>query len=943
MDLPALPSVGNLPFVESLYYAWLEDPSSVDEGWRRYFEALPGTPGAAPAPAAFAPRRPDGAHAVRVTAAPTADAAFQSKVDAMVEAYREFGHLRAHLDPLGLIHPAERFSLEAFGLSERDLDRPTADPGGRGDGTSSAGAGQALRDLVGRLEETYCRSIGVELGHIDDRELRGWLQQRMERTRNRLTLAPEVRKELYGKILEAEMLEQFLGTRFLGSKRFSIEGAEGFVALVEFLLDRAVGHGIRNVVIGMAHRGRLNVLANIVAKPLQDIFAEFRDTGIVGSGGGDVKYHLGYSSDRDTPDGVPFHVSLAFNPSHLEWIDTVVQGRVRAKQDRYRDFDRLRSMALLVHGDASFAGQGIVAEGLEMSELETYHVGGTVHVIVNNQVGFTTSPRDARSTTYCTGPARMLQIPIFHVNGEDMEAVAQAVLLATDFRQRFHRDAVIDLWVYRRHGHNEGDEPSFTQPVMYRAISRKPTLRQVYAEQLVRDGVLGPEDVQAMASVYRARLEEAYQASARIAARPSPQTMGGVWRGYQGGPLGRDEPPTGVPEPQLREAGLSLSQVPQGFHVHPKLARVLEARAEMSRGHRPLDWGMAEALAYATLALEGTRVRLVGQDTRRGTFSHRHAVLFDHETGVPYTPLAHLREGQGPVEIRDSLLSEAAALGFEYGYSLDMPEGLTIWEAQFGDFVNSAQVLIDQFLSSAEAKWKRLSGLVLFLPHGMEGQGPEHSSARLERFLELSVDDNWRVVNLTTPAQIFHALRRQVVARSRKPLVVMTPKSLLRLPAAVSPLRDLAEGGFRPILPDEQADPSEVTRAVLCSGKLYYDLVAARETMRAGHAALIRVEELYPLHDEEIRNALRAYRPGVELVWAQEEPSNMGAWDYVDLHLSPRLPSPLTLVARPPSASPAVGSSSHHRLEQEQLVRQALGEPASRLSRVESRAAIQEH
>jgi 2-oxoglutarate dehydrogenase E1 component len=934
-DLPAVPSAGNLAFVEDLYYAWLKDPSSVDEAWRRYFEALPGTPGAGPAPASFAPRRPDGASAERSAAGPAPDGAFQSKIDALAVAYREFGHLRAQLDPLGLIQPAERFSLSSFGLSEADLDRRIADPGGR--------PGASLRELVARLEETYCRTLGVEIGHIADRDLRSWLQQRMERTRNRLTLAPEVRKELLGKILEAEMLEQFLGTRFLGAKRFSAEGAEGFVALLGFLLDRAVGHGVRNVVIGMAHRGRLNVLANIVGKPLQDIFAEFRDTGIVGSGGGDVKYHLGHSTDRDTPDGVPFHVSLAFNPSHLEWIDTVVQGRVRAKQDRYRDFDRLRTMAVLVHGDAAFAGQGVVAEALNMSELEAYHVGGTIHVIVNNQLGFTTSPRDARSTVYCTAPARMLQIPILHVNGEDMEAVAQAVLLATDFRQRFHRDVVIDLWVYRRHGHNEGDEPSFTQPVMVRAISRKPTLRQIYAEQLVREGAVRPDEVEAMASAYRARLEEAYQASARIAARPAPESMGGVWRGYQGGEITAPEPPTAVPAEQLREAALALSQAPQGFRVHPKLVRLLEARAEMGRGRRPLDWGMAEALAYATLALTGTRVRLVGQDTRRGTFSHRHAVLHDHETGVPYTPLAHLREGQGPVEIRDSPLSEAAALGFEYGYSLDMPEGLTIWEAQFGDFVNAAQVLIDQFLSSAEAKWRRLSGLVLFLPHGMEGQGPEHSSARLERFLELSVDDNWRVVNPTTPAQIFHALRRQVISRVRKPLVVMAPKSLLRLPAAVSPLSDLAEGAFRPVIPDEQADPSEVTRAILCSGKLYYDLAAAREADGGGRAALIRVEELYPLHVDEIRAALRPYRTATQLVWAQEEPSNMGAWEYLDMHLAPRLASPLEMVARPASATPAVGSSSHHRLEQEQLVRQALGEPASRLARPEARATFQEH
>ena len=931
-DLPATPSVGNLEFVENLYYAWLEDPSSVDEAWARYFQGLPGIPGAAPPPSGFAPRRPNGAGVHATPAQPTADAAFQSKVDAMVQAYREFGHLRARLDPLELIRPSEPFSLAAFGLSDADLDRPTADAEGRGDRT--------LRELVARLEETYCRTLGVELQHINDRDLRTWLQQRMERTRNRLTLAPEVKKKLLGKIVEAELLEQFLGTRFLGAKRFSAEGGEGFIALLEFLLDLAMGYGVRNVVIGMAHRGRLNVLANIVGKPLQDIFAEFRDTGIVGAGGGDVKYHLGHSTDRITPDGIKFHVSLSFNPSHLEWINTVVQGRIRATQDRYRDFDRLRSMPVLVHGDAAFAGQGIVAEALNMSQLEANHVGGTIHVIVNNQVGFTTSPRDARSTTYCTGPARMLQVPIFHVNGEDMEAVAQAVLLATDFRQRFHRDAVIDLWVYRRHGHNEGDEPSFTQPVMYRAIQRKATLRQTYADALVREGVLTPAEVEAMGGAYRAKLEEAFHASSRIAARPQPSSLDGVWKGYLGGPITGGEPVTAVPEERLEAAALALSQVPQGFHVHPKLSKVLEARAEMGRGARPLDWGAAEALAFATLALEGTRVRLVGQDSRRGTFSHRHAVLYDHETGVPYTPLAHLREGQGPVEIRDNLLSEAAALGFEYGYSLDMPEGLTIWEAQFGDFVNGAQVLIDQFLSSAEAKWRRLSGLVLLLPHGMEGQGPEHSSARLERFLELSVDDNWRVVNLTTPAQIFHALRRQVISRFRKPLVVMAPKSLLRHPAAVSPLRELAEGTFRPVFPDAHADPAKVTRAVLCSGKLYYDLVAARQAAGADHVAILRVEELYPLHADELRAALAAYRPGLELVWAQEEPANMGAWDYVAGHLSPRLPRPLELVARPASASPAVGSASRHKLEQEQLVREALGEPVPRLERAAPRAAI---
>ena len=830
----------------------------------------------------------------------------------------QFGHLRAKLDPSGLIKPAEPIAISAFGLKEEDLDRPTVDAEGRGDKT--------LRDLRDRLEETYCRSSGVELGTLHDPDLRTWLEHRMERTRNRLTLAKEVRKKLLQMTLEAEMLEQFLGTRFLGAKRFSAEGAEGFLALLGFLLDLAMGNGTRNVVIGMAHRGRLNVLANVVGKPLESIFSEFRDTAVVNAGGGDVKYHLGFSADRDTPDGVPFHVALAFNPSHLEWINTVVQGRVRATQDRYRDFERLRTMPVLVHGDASFAGQGIVAEALNMSELEAYHVGGTLHVIVNNQVGFTTSPKDARSTTYCTGPARMLQIPILHVNGEDLEAVAQAVLLATDFRQRFHRDVVIDLWAYRRHGHNEGDEPSFTQPVMYRAISRKKTLPQLYAEQLERDGVVVAAEVEEMASPLPRQAGGGLSGLGRIASRPAPPLPGGVWSEYQGGALRGGEPPTGVPLDRLKEAAIALSQAPQGFHVHPKLSKLLEARAEMGRGTRPLDWGMGEALAYATLALEGKRVRLVGQDSRRGTFSHRHATLHDYETGSRYTPLAHLAEGQGPVEIRDSLLSEAAAMGFEYGYSLRHAGGAH----PLGGAVRRlrrtrAQVMIDQFLCSAEAKWNRLSGLVLLLPHGMEGAGPEHSSARLERFLELSVDDNWRVVNLTTPAQFFHALRRQVHSRYRKPLVVMAPKSLLRHPAAVSPLGDLAEGAFRPILPDEKADPPKVTRVVFCSGKVYYDLLAARDAGAALHAAVVRVEELYPLHDAEVRAALSHYRPGVELIWAQEEPSNMGAWDYVDFHLSPRLPSPLSLVV-----ASGLGESRRRLREPAQARAGAAGTPGAR-------------
>jgi len=922
---PGAPSSVNLPFVEDLYYAWVRDPTSVAEGWRGFFAALDPAPGAAPAPGPFAPRREAGA------AAPD-DGAFQARVDVLTRHYREHGHLRARLDPLGLLRPSEPIALEPFGLSAADLARPVR----AGDGTT-----RTLGEHLARLEETYCRTLGVETGHLLSPEPRRWLEERMERTRNRIALAPEVKRLLLHKVLRAEALEQYLGTRFLGSKRFSIEGAEGLLPLLELLVDRAIGHGIRNLVFGMAHRGRLNVLANVIGKPLRDIFAEFRDQAIVNASGGDVKYHLGHSVDRETPDGVLVHLSLSFNPSHLEWINPVVQGRVRAKQDRYRDGERRRSLPVLIHGDAAFAGQGIVAEGLQMSELPAYEVGGTVHVVVNNQVGFTTSPRDARSTTYCTGVARMLDVPIFHVNGEDLEAVAQAVLLALDFRQRFKKDVVLDLWAYRRHGHNEGDEPAFTQPLMVQAIARKKSLREQLADRLVGEGVISREQVEAMARGYRATLDEAYQESARLAVQTGAEPTSGFWKGFQGGRLPVEQPATGVARERLAVLAESLTTLPPGFKANPKVAKLLEGRAEMGRGARPLDWGMGEALAFASLAHDGVRVRLAGQDVRRGTFSHRHAALFDQATGAAYSPLSHLREGQGPVEVRDSLLSEAAALGFEYGYSLEMPDALCLWEAQFGDFVNCAQVIIDQFLASGEAKWNRLSGLVLLLPNGMEGQGPEHSSARVERFLRLSVDDNWRVVNLTTPAQIFHALRRQLATPVRKPLVVMSPKSLLRHPQAVSPLADLVEGRFRPVLLDPVAPPvAGVRRVVLCSGKLFYELAAARDAEGARDVAIHRLEELYPFPAEALRAELSRCRPGVEVVWAQEEPANMGACDYVDRNLEPVLPrgARFAVVARPPSASPAVGSHTRHKLEQEQLVREALGEPVP-LARRAARAS----
>ena len=692
----------------------------------------------------------------------------------------------------------------------------------------------------------------------------------------------------------------------------------------------------------MAHRGRLNVLANVLKKPPSQIFAEFldkQDPSEDGNSGGDVKYHLGYSIDRTFagatgPDAHKVHLSLTFNPSHLEWVNTVVQGRVRAKQDRISDSGRTRCLPLLLHGDAAFAGQGIIAEAFNMSELEGYRVGGTVHIVVNNQVGFTTSPQNGKSTTYATDVARMLQIPIFHVNAEDPEAVCQVVDLAVDFRQRFHRDALIELWCYRKHGHNEGDEPSYTQPIMYRTIASKPSIRASYLEYSSRtpmpDGgaPISVEEADALAARRRHELESELEIASRLDKPPRPSTFAGAWERLKGG-AERSAPQvvTAVPREALELVGAALTRVPAGFNVHPKLKKlIIEARAAMAAGEKACDWGMGEALAFGTLLAQGVRVRLSGQDSRRGTFSHRHSTFFDTETEAEYTPLAHVRDKQGVFDVRDSPLSEAGVLGFEYGYSLDMPEGLTIWEAQFGDFVNAAQVIIDQFLASSEAKWHRVSGLVLLLPHGMEGQGPEHSSARLDRFLNLSVNDNWQVVDLTTPAQYFHALRRQVLRPYRKPLVVMSPKSLLRHPLATSPLSDFTDGEFQYVIPDVTIkDPKRVRRVLLCTGKVYYDLVAAREDRGAHDVAIVRVEQLFPLRKDELLKCLTDIPPGTPVTWVQEEPKNMGAWPYMNRELPSLLQGsyPWSLVSRPLSSSPATGSATRHKREQAHLMDEA--------------------
>ncbi|MEA2696733.1 MAG: 2-oxoglutarate dehydrogenase component [Myxococcales bacterium] len=933
----------NLAFAEELYSQFLQDPSSVEPAWRAYFESLDnGVPrpsaGATKPPSDFArsifatPSTGNGHVAPAVPSKPPGRLQSE-RAQRLVEAYRELGHLSADLDPLGLIKRAGApLDLEFYGLSSGELDQVFSSE------TVAGPDRTTLRELVQLLRETYCRHIGVELAHLHDIELRTWLQNRMESTRNHLELSHDERCRLLDKVTDAEVFEQFLHKKFLGAKRFSLEGAESLIPLLDRLIERAARSDVTEIVIGMAHRGRLNVLANVLEKPAAQIFAEFMDKHGEDSGG-DVKYHLGHSHDRvfgSGSDAHSVHLSLSFNPSHLEWVNTVVQGRVRAKQDRLNDTERSRCLPLLIHGDAAFAGQGIVAEAFNQSELDGYRVGGTVHIVVNNQIGFTTSPNNSYSTTYATDVARMLQIPIFHVNGEDPEAVCQVVDLAVDFRQRFHRDALIEMWCYRKYGHNEGDEPAFTQPIMYRTIAAKQSARlafvQAFAQRPPADGTssITVADADALAARKRDILDQELEKADKLQVLPPRQkNFAGAWSKVKGGADNTvPQVPTAVSVQTIQAVGRMLTELPPGFSPHPKLKDIIDARAEMAAGQKPINWGMGEALAFGTLLEEGVRVRFTGQDVRRGTFSHRHAVFVDNENGREYTPLAQIRgkQKQGSFEIRDSPLSEAGVLGFDYGYSLDMPDGLTLWEAQFGDFVNGAQVIIDQFLVSSEVKWNRVSGLVLLLPHGMEGQGPEHSSARLERFLTMAVNDNIQVCNLTTPAQYFHVLRRQVLRPYRKPLVIMSPKSLLRHPAAASQLSEFTNGRFQHIIPDVTVkNPSKVRRVLLCTGKVYYDLTAEREERGYDDVAIVRVEQLYPLQIDELLEMLSVYPEGTPLVWVQEEPRNMGGWVYMNRELPGFLSGSFTwsCVSRPLSSSPAVGSLGRHKKEQARLLADA--------------------
>jgi 2-oxoglutarate dehydrogenase E1 component len=919
MSEAILPSLLNVPFVEERYEAFLRDPASVSDEWRAYFRQLENGESRPLEPSArFATER-----VVRSSLAHASARRAQDRVDQLIRVYRMRGHIIAQVDPLGLTRPSPPELDPAFyGLTDADMDRLFSCETLYCDGPLT------LRQILERLRNTYCRFIGVEYMHIDDVTARRWLRKRMEPTENRIQLTRQEQIRIFTRLTDAVTFEEFIHRKYVGAKSFSLEGSESLIPLLDLAIEKAAAQGITEIVMGMAHRGRLNVLANIAGKSPRQIFREFEDKDPeLYTGRGDVKYHLGYRGQWEAAGGKQVNLYVCFNPSHLEFVNPVALGRMRAKLDRLGDEDHDRGLVILIHGDAAFVGQGVVQETLNLSQLSGYSVGGTLHVIVNNQIGFTTSPSDGRSSLYATDIAKMLQIPIFHVNGEEPESVAQVIRLSMEFRGEFRRDVIIDMYGYRRLGHNEGDEPSFTQPLLYRAIEARKPVREGYLEHLLRMKGLTEAEAARIAERRRTVLEKELSEARSQSYRAPLTELEDSWRGYLGGPENEaPEAPTGVAKETLAALLEKQTQLPPDFHPHPKIQRFLEARRAMARGEQPLDWSAGEALALATLAVEGWRVRLSGQDSERGTFSHRHAVLHDYQDGHTYTPLRHLASGQGPVTIQNSPLSEIAAMGFEYGYSLDWPDGLVAWEAQFGDFCNVAQVIVDQFIASAEDKWRSLSGLVLLLPHAFEGQGPEHSSARLERFLTLAAEDNLQAVYPTTPAQYFHVLRRQVVRRWRKPLVIMTPKSLLRHPRAVSNLDELAEGAFRRVLPDTWRDRAEpVSRILLCAGKIYFELEKYRQDTGREEVAILRLEQLYPFQRPALEAALASYADGTPVVWVQEEPENMGAWRHLRVAFGENLLDrfPFSGLSRPASASPATGSHNAHKIEQERLLEAA--------------------
>jgi 2-oxoglutarate dehydrogenase E1 component len=943
-------SGANAPYIADLYRRYAEDPSSVDTSWASFFAdlhedarlILSEARGAswAPISADSSGNGGETATASRPSPAPLARPSITDSRNAIIDSvralmlirvYRVRGHLMANFDPLGLegkkYHP--ELDPKTYGFTEADMDRPIFLDNVLGLETAT------LREIVQILRETYCGSIGVEFMHIQHPDEKAWIQQRIEGIRNQTSFTRKGKRAILERLIQAEEFERFLHVKFTGTKRFGLDGGETTIPALEQILKRSSQLGVEDVVLGMAHRGRLNVLANIMCKPYVAIFSEFQGHAAHPDevqGSGDVKYHLGTSADRSF-DGHEVHLSLTANPSHLEAVDPVVVGKVRAKQTQRGDSSRSQVMGILIHGDAAIAGQGLAAETFGLSELKGYRVGGTIHFIINNQIGFTTSPAHSRSSPYSSDVAKMVQAPIFHVNGDDPEAVVHVARIATEFRQEFKRDVVIDMFCYRRFGHNEADEPSFTQPIMYKAIATQPTTRQVYADKLIGEGTLTPEQADAMAAEVREKLQQAFEAAPQY--KPNvADWLQGKWAGLKtliGEEELRDDE-TSVSREMLHEIGRALCMYPPDFHIHRKLIRQLDARREMIETGESVDWATGEALAFGSLLAEGVAVRLSGQDSARGTFSHRHAVLVDQEDESRYIPLNNISDNQAKLEVLDSPLSEASVLGFEYGYSLVEPDALVVWEAQFGDFANGAQVIIDQFIAPGESKWLRLSGLVMLLPHGYEGQGPEHSSARIERYLQLCAEDNMQVVNCTTPANYFHALRRQIRRNFRKPLVVFSPKSLLRHKLAVSRLDDFGPGtSFHRVLPeiDPLVPDDKVRRIIFCAGKVYYDLLQDRRKRGIEDVGLIRVEQFYPWPRLRVMEQCTRFA-NAEVIWCQEEPANMGGWTFVlprltnimeELKRSPELP---TYVGRKATASPATGLLKVHEAEQRLLVEQAL-------------------
>jgi len=912
-------SGANAPYVEALYEQYRLDPNSVAAEWASYFQRLDAAGSAAAAP---------GAGPTGTSAASESAAIKQAAVSRLIQNYANRGHLIARLDPLGLEQrPRPRvLELDYFGLSEADFDLEFV-TGSRVDAVPKR---ETLRAILAQLDQIYGGPIGAEFAQVSDSDERLWLQDEFQSGRLTYRFTPEERRNILWQLTTAEGLERYLHTKFVGQKRFSLEGGDALIPLLDDVIQQGGAVGVEECIIGMAHRGRLNVLVNLLGKSPALLFSEFEgkyDSAHL-KGSGDVKYHKGFSSDLRTPGG-NVHVALAFNPSHLEVVDPVVEGSVRARQERRGDARGDRVVPVLVHGDAAFAGQGVVMETLQLSQARGYYTGGTLHVVINNQVGFTTSDlHDARSTMYCSDIAKMLEAPIFHVNADDPEAVVFVARLALRYRMRFHKDVVIDLVCYRRHGHNEADEPAATQPVMYQAIRRHPTARKLYADRLAAEGVITDAEANGFIDAYRQGLDEG-----RPQARASLGLIGNKftvdWSEYSAD--WTETVRTSVDLPRLRALGERIVSYPAGFSLHARVAQVMANRQKMIAGELPLDWGCAETLAYAALVEDGYSIRLSGQDVGRGTFFHRHSVLHEQSSGATYIPLQHLREHQPRVQIIDSVLSEEAVMGFEYGYSTTEPNCLTIWEGQFGDFANGAQVIIDQFISSGEAKWGRLCGLALFLPHGYEGQGPEHSSARLERFLQLCAEQNMQVCVPSTPAQMFHMLRRQMLRSLRKPLVVMTPKSLLRHELSVSPIEDLARGSFARVIDEiDGLEASQVKRVVFCSGKVYFDLLRARRKEGTSDVALVRLEQLYPFPAEEYEAILRSYSNARELVWCQEEPQNQGAWYQIRHRLYELAGRREVLYAgRPQAAAPATGLAKLHDQQQQALIEAALHAPVS--------------